>query len=93
MDLFARRLVGCSAPSGVVVDVAIVVIVVVVDVSVSGIAKAAVKLGGHFGPEKKILSPPPPTKFLADTLPALPTPSPPPSKETTPPLLGFSIKT
>ena len=28
-------------------------------------------LGGHFGPEKKYLAPPPPPKFLADSLPAL----------------------
>ena len=47
-------------------------------------------LGGHFGPEKKYLAPPPPKKnpqFAADTLPA-----PRPLLENPPPLLGFSIK-
>ena len=48
------------------------------------------QLGGHFGPEKKYLAPPPP-KFPN----SLQTPSRPlgPSPRTPPPLLGFSIKT
>ena len=42
------------------------------------------RLGGNFGPEKKIY-PPPPKNFPADTLPALPPPFPPGR----PPLFGI----
>ena len=47
-------------------------------------------LGGHFGPEKKYLAPPPPPipQFAADTLPP-PRPSP---SWRPPPLVEFSIK-
>ena len=48
------------------------------------------RLGGPFGPEKKNLAPPPIPQFTTHTLPA-PSP-PPPSWETLPPFLGFSIK-
>ena len=42
-------------------------------------------LGGHFGPEKKYLAPPPNSpKFPADTLPA-PRPLSPPLRRTPPP--------